>query len=413
MRHRRLNEIIAAGHSGASAMLSPLALRAAMPMGIPQQSAQAAACTRKATIGQITDGGGRPLALPSLARYFDGLDLKKAFLYAPQAGMPELRAAWARHLGDVGAPHSIPVVTAGMTHGLSLCAELFTSPDVPLVLAEPYWDNYDVIFTMRTGAPTLAYPYFDADRRFNVRGLADVLAGLRGPATVLLNFPSNPTGYSPYPDEVETLVRLLADHPHPLAVVCDDAYAGLFFDPELYGRSLFAELAARLDPGKAVVAKVDGATKELVFFGGRVGFVTFSVGGEAGEALVEKTAVLLRGTISSVSAPVQAAVLGALGSPTLAEEQAAVVRVLARRWKALKDALAEAGVDAYPFNSGCFALVPLAAGQDADEVRLRLIREQSLGVIAVPAANALRVAFCSVEEADVPDLVARLVKGIR
>ena len=65
-------------------------------------------------------------------------------------------------------------------------------------------------------------------------------------------------------------------------------------------------------------------------------------------------------------------------------------------------------VDAWPFNSGCFAMIRLRPGQDCDAVRRRLIAEQSTGVISVPDANALRVAFCSVEEADVPDLVARI-----
>ena len=411
MRSTELNDVIASRHAGAFAMLSPMARRAAMPMGIPQQSAQAANCERKATIGQITDGTGRPLALPSLARYFEHFD-PRALLYAPQHGVAALREAWRRHIAD-DAPMSLPVATTGITHGLSLAAELFTAPDVPVVVATPYWDNYDLIFTLRTGAPLLTYPFFDRDRRFDVAGLARVLATLRGPATVLLNFPANPTGYSPYPDEVAAIVALLAAHPHPLCVLCDDAYNGLFFDPALYGRSLFGILSRSLDPSRAVVCKVDGATKELVFFGGRVGFLTFSVEGDAGTALAEKAAAILRGTISSVSAPMQAAVLGALASPSLGEEKARVMRVMTERWQALTDALAAREVDTFPFNSGCFALLPLREDRDCEVVRQRLISEFSTGVISVPASNALRVAFCSIEAADIPDLVDRLVKGTR
>lgn len=413
MRSQELNMVLAAAHPGAHAMLSPLARRAAMPLGIPQQTAQARGCERQATIGEITTGAGVPLALPSLARHFVDLDPRQTMLYAPQHGVAELRAAWREHVEDgPDTPTSLPVVTAGITHGLSLCADLFGSPDVPVLLGTPYWDNYELIFTMRTGSPLVTFPFFDADRRFNVAGLAARLAELRGPAMVLLNFPANPTGYSLLKDEVEPLVAALARHPYPLAVLCDDAYNGLFYDPRLYGKSLWGELARRLDPARAVVCKIDGATKELVFFGGRVGFLTFSLAGNAGQALAEKAAAILRGTVSSASAPAQAAVLSALCSPNLAAERAAVMDVLQTRWTVLRDALDAHGVDALPFNSGCFALLPLPARLDAENVRQRLIREQSVGVISVPSANSLRVAFCSIDAADIPDLVARLVRVV-
>lgn len=408
-----LDALLQDGHPGARRLLSPLGQRAAMPLGIPQQSEQARGVLRNATIGEITDAKGLPLALPSIARHFSGFADTTMLRYAPQAGLAALRQAWLSRLAlPAGTPASIPVVTTGITHGLSLCADLFTGPGVPVVIGAPYWDNYALIFTMRTGAPLVPYPFFGPDRRFNVAGLAATLAELRGPALVLLNFPSNPTGYSPYPDEVEALVRVLAAHPHPLGVVCDDAYNGLFYDPALYGRSVYATLATALDPSRALVCKVDGATKELVFFGGRVGFLTFSADGSAGRALAEKAAALLRGTISSVSRPAQTAVLGALGSDTLVAEQADVTRVLARRYAALRDALAAHGLTPWPFNSGCFALLGLPDRLDVETVRQRLIREYSVGVIAVPSANALRIAFCSIEAEDIPDLVERIVQGL-
>jgi aspartate/methionine/tyrosine aminotransferase len=414
VRASQLNEQIALGHPGADAMLSPLGRRAYMPMGIPQQADQARHVLRKATIGQITDGDGNALVLPSLGRHFQSLDAGKALLYAPQFGIPALRDAWRARLEEpAGTPMSLPLVTAGMTHGLSLCADLFGSPDVPVIIAAPYWDNYDQIFTMRTGAPILTWPVFDAERRLNVPALARVLAEVGRPSMVVINFPSNPTGYSPYPDEVQALVRALADAPHPVAIVCDDAYNGLFFDRGLYGRSVFGALARALDPKKAIVAKVDGATKELVFFGGRVGFLTFSATGAAGEALAEKAAAILRGTMSSVSAPNQAVVLDALRSPTLKEEQAHMKGILARRYEALRAAFDAHGIQALPFNSGCFALIALPAGQDCEDIRQRLIRDHDVGVIAMHAANALRVAYCSIEAEDIPDMVDRIVAGLR
>lgn len=398
--------LLLAEYPAAARLLSPLGRRADLPLGIPQQSAQAAGCERQATIGQITAGSGLPLTLPSIGVHFVGLDPKSAFLYAPTAGIRALREAWKARMNLPGT--SLPVVTNGMSHGLSIVADLFSSPEHPIVLAQPYWDNYETIWQMRNGAEMLDFPFFGPDRRFNLEGMDARLNALTGPATLLLNFPNNPTGYAPTHAEAEAIVARVHAHPHPLAVLCDDAYSGLYFSDECYGKSLFGALAAGADRERLLVCKVDGATKELVFFGGRVGFLTFSADGAAGDALVDKASAVLRGTISSVSGPAQAAVLAALRDPGLGGEQAWVLELLRRRHAALGKAFVAEGVDALPFNSGCFAMVQLRPDQDAQEVRLRLIREQSTGVIAVPSANALRVAFCSVEEEDIPDLVHRI-----
>lgn len=403
--------ILEAEHPAAARLLSPLGRRAEIPLGIPQQSAEAAGCERQATIGQITTGSGVPLTLPSITEHFAQLEPRSAFLYAPTAGLRPLRVAWQRR---IGAPDiSLPVVTNGMSQGLSLCADLFGCPEHPLVLADPYWDNYETIWGMRTGAELRSFPFFDAARGFNLAALSARLDELRGPASLILNFPNNPTGYAPTHAEAEALIARLLAHPHPLAVICDDAYAGLYFDASCYGRSLFGALAAAADRERLLVVKIDGATKELGFFGGRVGFLTFGVGGAAGDALVDKAGAILRGTISSVNAPAQAAVLAALQDERTAAQQEEVAGLLRRRYDALHAALAAEGVDALPFNSGCFALVQLRPDQDAQTIRMRLIREQSTGVISVPSTNALRVAFCSVDEADIPDLVARIAAVVR
>lgn len=416
MTPAELNEILEREHPGAARMLSPLGRRLALPLGIPQQAAQAETCERKATIGQITRGDGAPLTLPSLARHFSGLDTRSTFLYAPQAGMGPLRAAWRRHLGaqgEGGVPMSVPVVTTGITHAISIGAELFSDPGTPVIVATPYWDNYDNIFTLHTGAPLLTFPFYDERGRYNVRALRDTLATVAGRAVVILNFPANPTGYTPLTEEVAEIVEVLTSREDPLTVFCDDAYQGLFFEEDVYHRSLFSSLARAADPSRTIVCKMDGATKELVFFGGRVGFLTFSAQGRAGEALAEKAAALIRATISSGSAPAQVAVLEALRSATLEAEQESVVEILRERYRALRDAFAAHELVPAPFNSGCFATLLLPAHLDADEVRHRLIREQSTGVIAVPSANGIRVAFCSIEVEDIPDLVERIARVVK
>jgi aspartate/methionine/tyrosine aminotransferase len=63
---------------------------------------------------------------------------------------------------------------------------------------------------------------------------------------VLLNFPNNPTGYSPSPEEASAIVKAIvaaADAGTDILAICDDAYFGLFHEPGLYTESLFGQLA--------------------------------------------------------------------------------------------------------------------------------------------------------------------------
>ena len=179
------------------------------------------------------------------------------------------------------------MVTAGLSHGLSLLADLFGGEGKAVAVPQPFWGNYRQAFATRTGSRLLTAPAY-VDGRYNPRAIADALAGLPPgePAVGILNLPSNPGGYSPDREERRATVEsLLAEADRrPLVVICDDAYAGLVFEPEIPRESLFWELAGA-HPNLAAV-KVDGATKEFSFFGGRVGFLTFAVdaglGGGAG-----------------------------------------------------------------------------------------------------------------------------------
>lgn len=93
---------------------------------------------------------------------------------------------------------------------------------------------------------------------------------------MILNFPNNPTGYTPglkEGDEIVAAVKEAAEAGINVVVVTDDAYFGLFFEDSLK-ESLFGKLAD-LHP-RVLAVKVDGATKEEFVWGFRVGFITYA-----------------------------------------------------------------------------------------------------------------------------------------
>ena len=263
-----------------------------------------------------------------------------------------------------------------------------------VAIPHPFWGNYRQAFAMRTGAKVLTAPTY-AGGRHNPRAIADALAGLPAgePAVALLNVPSNPGGYTPDREERRATVQsLLAEADRrPLAVVCDDAYAGLVFEPEIPPESLFWDLAGK-HPNLLAV-KVDGATKEFSFFGGRVGFLTFGVGpeSEAARALESEVAKRVRSTVGSPVAASQVVLLQALRAAGVEREIEAVRLLLEGRYRALKGALAKVDpglLTVLPFNSGCFALVeiPEALGIDSETVRRHLLAAHDTGLIAIGSA---------------------------
>ncbi len=415
----RLNAILEREAPALARCLSPLGRRSAFPKGIPFQAAQAKSAEINATIGQLTDSSGAPMPLPELADQVQGLDPAEVFLYAPVSGPNGLRRDWAARERRIGGASpavrtTLPVVTHGLTHGLSLLADLFSDEDTDVIVPSPAWENYDLIFQLHRDARVVGFPFF-RDGRFNVEGLADALAQVRHKAVVILNVPGNPSGYAPRLDEVDGIVDALAASPKPIVVAVDDAYQGWVYEPGHLATSIFWPIAERVDPERVAVMKVDGATKELAFFGSRVGFLTGTMSAEAEEAFESKVKTIIRGTVGTASGPALAMVAKALQSPTLDASFEARRLELAGRYQALTSALAEVRdprIRPQPFNSAYFALLELDASVDAEALRVRLLKEHGVGTIAFPEVNALRIAYCSIGAELLPELVARLVRGL-
>ena len=131
---------------------------------------------------------------------------------------------------------------------------------------------------------------------------------------MLLNFPNNPTGYTPSVSEAQAIVQVLKDAAASgtkLVVLLDDAYFGLFYEDSIK-ESLFG-LLAESHPNILPV-KIDGATKENYVWGLRVGFITYAATPDVLDALEQKTKGIIRGTISSGSHISQTILLESLQS---------------------------------------------------------------------------------------------------
>ncbi len=300
--------------------MSPLGRTLRQPASfLPLQTAEARGKTFNATIGQITDGRGGAVPLPTMAAALAGLDeaeRSRAFLYSSVEGFPALRRLWRewqRRGVRAEIPSSLPMVTVGTAHALSLAAQLVVGEGRKVVLPDPCPAGTRDLFTVRLGAEPAVCDCCHGGH-FDPAAISRILATLPNgePAVVLLDFPREATGYTPTSRERTSFCWSLAaaaEH-RPLVVIVDDTHEGLGTPSS----SLFWGMVG-LHPN-LVPLKVDGADGQLGFAGGRIGFLTFPFDPESGIAIAleSKLKMLLRAEVGSPSAASQVLLLQALQS---------------------------------------------------------------------------------------------------
>ena len=425
---QELNNILEKGNSDFLGSLAEFGRNIFFPKGILTQSAEAKAKAHRfnATIGTAKDKG-QAMHLPSIMNQFSGLTPDEILNYAPSYGFPALRKAWSEEMvrknpGLTGKRMSLPVVTAGLTHGLSVAADMFIDPGDVILMPDKLWGNYRLLFELRKGATISTFPFYNDKGGFNIDAYKQALKEAEGSSKIvtLLNFPNNPTGYTPTFSEMKEIGDLLisiAESGQPVVVFCDDAYFGLFYEDDTAAESIFSLLAD--SSPKLTAVKLDGATKEDFVWGFRVGFITVSTRVNQGqedsffEAIEKKLGGTVRSNISNAPAPSQSVLLHAMGNSSFEDEKNERRQILKDRALEVKNVLSDKKYadyfTAYPFNSGYFMLVKLKQGLDAEAFRKELLEKEGIGVIAIGSSD-IRIAFSSVEKDDIHDLFDAMLR---
>ncbi|HEX9935422.1 MAG TPA: aminotransferase class I/II-fold pyridoxal phosphate-dependent enzyme [bacterium] len=392
--------------------------------GVISQSNEAKGKKINATLGIAVDEDGSPMRLPSIAKLVP-LNPQDAFPYTSNYGKPELRKAWQQLIRLKNpslktAVISLPVVTNALTHGLSVAGYLFADQNDSILLPHLYWENYELIFQNAYGAKLVPFNTF-RNGGLDLEAFEQALSRKSGKRIVLFSSPNNPTGYTPTETEAETITSVLKKHAEmgeQIVVLLDDAYFGLVYEKGIYAESLFSKLADLHENVLAV--KLDGGTKEDYIWGFRVGFVTYGIRGlteAAAKVMEDKTAGVVRGSISNVSHLSQSILLKAIASPSYADEKLDKFALLRSRYEAVRKTLREneKRYSEYfaplPFNSGYFMCVEFKHGINAEGIRRKLLAAYGTGVIVF--GNVLRVAFSSVVLKDIPELFENIYRACR
>ena len=406
---KELNDTLAG--SVVDALMSDMGRRLYFPNGIISQGGEAAkdAHFANGTIGMAV-AQGTPIELDSYKKNMPSLTPRETVAYAKTAGNPDLRALWKEKIIEKNPSlknkqFSLPILVPGLTAVLSYVSDLFVDVDKPLLAADPCWDNYELIVAARRGAEFHQFKCFE-NGKFNI---ADLEAKMKadaekyGSVRVILNFPQNPSGYSPTVSEAQEIVRIvreIAESGKKVLVLSDDAYFGLNYEDDIEPQSLFAYMA---DLHENVLAiKADGPTKEDFAWGFRAGFVTFASKGLSDAqytALVTKFMAAIRSSVSCSSTPSQSLVMHALNDEAHNKQKIECRNMLKRRYDLVRNFVnthTSKVLEPLPFNSGYFMSFHVSTGK-AEEIRKALLKEKGIGIIQIDS-HTLRVAFSSIDE---------------
>ncbi|MFX1477732.1 MAG: aminotransferase class I/II-fold pyridoxal phosphate-dependent enzyme [Promethearchaeota archaeon] len=328
---------------------------------------------------------------------------------------------------------STPVITAGVTNGIYQSCSLFLNSGEYIIAPNKRWGNYDNIIEKLIGAKIRSFEFFD-NQTFNLKNLKlaiQEIARIQEKIVIILNFPNNPTGYVPTNEEAKEIVLLLKDQQQeiekPIIVIVDDAYEPYIYSDKVLNRSIFYDLH-QLDED-VIPIKLDGITKELLIYGGRVGFVTYGLkpGWVKNDDELENLKIELnnklegftRATISNCNRFYQVITQKIFTEKSIEQIIASrekVKNLLKKRYERINSELSKinnADIWIDPNSGGFFLFMNLNPRKiKASEFGDHLLRKYKVGIIPIEKldsnVNGIRIAYCSVDLNDISELIKRI-----
>ena len=399
-----------------------------LPQDVLIQSKETAAIPGaiNATIG-IATSNKKAMALPSINKVITEINNSEYLPYSPTPGLPKMRELWKEKiLADNPSINkdflSLPMVTTGITQGIDIAANLFSESGDALLLPNLFWQNYAQIYTIKLGNKIYKYNQFDENNEFSISNFKETLYSIKeDKISLILNFPNNPTGYTPSDAELNSLVDVISTYAKEnknkqLIIVSDDAYFGLFFEKNHKTPTLSATYKLA-ENENCLIVKLDGITKEFYSWGLRVGFITYyTKNDELRNILLEKTQGYLRSTTSSPSNLSQQIAVRLLDNKQSLEEKEINDKIIEERYNELKQAISTEQLDqlvrVLPFNSGYFFTIKLPSNINAHEFRLKFLNEYKYGVYSMDDEH-IRIAFSCLDKELIPELINKFKQCIK
>ena len=310
---------------------------------------------------------------------------------------------------------------------------MLLNPGEFIISPNKRWGNYDNIVEKLIGAKIKSFDFFTKDK-FNLHGLKNAIydiSKLQEKIILILGFPNNPTGYVPIVEEMEELITTLKqvqrDISKPIIVLVDDAYEPYIYSDNVINRSIFYALHELEED--IIPIKLDGITKEMLLYGGRIGFITVGlkphwVNNEEElmalkSELNNKLSGLVRTTISNSNHFYQALVIKLfkkVGMEGLIQKRGKIINLLKDRYEKINEELRKidnSNISVDPNAGGFFVFVNLNPNKiSANQFADHLLKKYKIGVIPIEKhidnINGIRIAYCSIDLTKIPEFINRI-----
>ena len=392
-----------------------------------------------------------PLYLEDIKNYTK-LNVNEFVTYPQISGLVELKKSWKNwiikkscytldfkqdKLNKLESYITTPVVTTGITNGIFLCCSLLLNPGDYIISPNKRWGNYDNIVEKLIGAKIKSFDLLSGEN-FNITGMKNAIyeiSKVQEKIILILGFPNNPTGYIPNQEELDEILDALKEAQKniskPIIILVDDAYEPYVFSNEVINRSIFYALHELEED--IIPIKLDGITKELLLYGGRIGFITIGLKPHWVKNAEELTTLkaeldnklsgLIRTTISNSNHFYQSLVLKLfddIGMDGLIQKREKVINLLKERYEKINAEFKKIKNENISVDSnagGFFIFVNLNPEViKANDFADHLLKKYKVGVIPIEKQhdniNGIRIAYCSIDIKKIPEFVSRIDKAL-
>jgi aspartate aminotransferase len=187
--------------------------------------------------------------------------------YTPTAGIPELREAVSAKLREDNRLDWIKkenvILTPGSKQALFYAIMALVGEGDEVIIPTPAWPSYMEMVTIAEGSTRLVPS--KEKFRLDINGINEAVGGKT--KAIMINSPSNPTGYVASKEELRAVAEIAEDH--GICVVSDEIYEKLIYEGEHISLGTF--------PGMDELSIiVNGFSKAYAMTGWRLGYAAAS-----------------------------------------------------------------------------------------------------------------------------------------
>ncbi|PIR16965.1 MAG: aspartate aminotransferase [Deltaproteobacteria bacterium CG11_big_fil_rev_8_21_14_0_20_49_13] len=249
--------------------------------------------------------------------------------YTPVGGIPELKDAVIRAIkSEQGLDYKRDeiIITPGAKYAIFAAMQALISDGDEVLIPAPYWVSYPDQVLLCDGA-SIIIPT-DDKTNFKMTSAALEKSVTTRSKMLILNSPSNPTGFAYGVEELKWIAEVCVKH--DLVVISDEIYDGIVFD------GFKCKSIASFPGMKERTVLVNGVSKKFAMTGWRMGFAA------APKGLIDKITDIQGQALTNVTSITQKACIAAYDGPTEAVEK--MVRAFHERRDVMIEGLNKIGL---------------------------------------------------------------------